>query len=201
MILAALMVPGIQNVRARAKSAKCLNHLRQIGAGFLLYAGENNQSLPLFINYNTNSWWSDEINPYLGVENGWGTFNALYLCPAARWQDQPGAFTWNMSYCYGFCLTASGLKLPSISKPGKFFLVGDAVQVASWHSAASYLRYPENKNATPESYDTDMATDNEWGWIRYRHDKRANFVFADGHVEAVDRQAAGNPDWLQHWEN
>ncbi len=41
-ILAALLLPGLQNVRELAKSAKCVNNLKQISVALALYEGQYN---------------------------------------------------------------------------------------------------------------------------------------------------------------
>ena len=46
-LLAAILIPAVQNSRNRAREAQLTSNLRQIGAALLSYAGENNQQLPL----------------------------------------------------------------------------------------------------------------------------------------------------------
>jgi prepilin-type N-terminal cleavage/methylation domain-containing protein len=46
-ILAAMLLPALAKARNTARSASCINNLKQIGTGFMLYAGENKDWLPM----------------------------------------------------------------------------------------------------------------------------------------------------------
>lgn len=45
-ILVAIFLPVLQTVRRKANLTKALSNLKQVGAGFMLYANENNYTLP-----------------------------------------------------------------------------------------------------------------------------------------------------------
>jgi prepilin-type processing-associated H-X9-DG protein/prepilin-type N-terminal cleavage/methylation domain-containing protein len=68
-ILIALLLPALNNVRASARSLKCLSNLRQIGAAFSLYRSESENWLPpvnSYVSYNAN-----------GTSKVYGMYNAL----------------------------------------------------------------------------------------------------------------------------
>jgi len=60
VLLAVLIVPAIRSVSRSAEAARCVSGLRQLHAATMLYAGENDGSLPL-------SYWMGRIGPYLGI--------------------------------------------------------------------------------------------------------------------------------------
>jgi len=46
-ILASLMMPALARAKSKGKDTACLNNLRQMGIALMLYADENNSTLPL----------------------------------------------------------------------------------------------------------------------------------------------------------
>ena len=93
-ILASLLLPALARAKAAAQKAKCVNNLRQIGLGMILYAGDNADTLP-----NTNTVWVSPytandiggiwvlykrvIKPYVGLNNtnNPSTNDMIFQCP------------------------------------------------------------------------------------------------------------------------
>jgi len=61
-ILAAMLLPALQQARERARSAVCMNNLKQIGLAFHLYADECNEWLPAYVEeYGTTVMWCQQM--------------------------------------------------------------------------------------------------------------------------------------------
>ncbi len=45
-ILAAMLLPALSKAKDKAQAIKCLNNTRQIGLGFIMYAGDFKDTLP-----------------------------------------------------------------------------------------------------------------------------------------------------------
>ncbi|MDD3886244.1 MAG: prepilin-type N-terminal cleavage/methylation domain-containing protein [Victivallaceae bacterium] len=68
-ILAAMLLPALNQARVRAKTAQCLNNFKQLGLGLVQYANENRDFLPI----TTDDYCAAEfINliPFLGLKYG-----------------------------------------------------------------------------------------------------------------------------------
>jgi prepilin-type N-terminal cleavage/methylation domain-containing protein/prepilin-type processing-associated H-X9-DG protein len=110
-LLIAILLPSLNKAREAGRSVVCMTHLKQIGQAILMYAGDNNQTLPYAVATlpGTETWLSydDLLNPYLG-----GTLDLekrktdhyipmkmpVFLCPSDRLP--PG---WYMRRSYSLC--------------------------------------------------------------------------------------------------
>ena len=76
-ILASMLLPALQQVKAKGKGLMCLNNLKQLGFVFNSYAGNNNENLPVFFQPNAlGSYW-----PALLIINE-NASSSLFWCPA-----------------------------------------------------------------------------------------------------------------------
>ena len=68
-ILAAILLPALNSARERGRSASCINNLKQIGTGFVMYGDANNDWIPRDTPSNTyfrvywNGAWQDASTP------------------------------------------------------------------------------------------------------------------------------------------
>ncbi len=81
-ILAAILFPVFARARAKAEQTSCLNNQKQIGLALMMYAADNDNTLPsayYYVNGATSAngyvHWSGMVNPY--VKN-----NQIWVCPS-----------------------------------------------------------------------------------------------------------------------
>jgi prepilin-type N-terminal cleavage/methylation domain-containing protein len=100
-ILAALLLPALARAKAKALKTQCMNNVKQITTGMILYCGDFNDTTPAANSVPSPPaqdgiwWWYKElIKPYVGVQatpSGatsmqavTGTNAALFACPKDR---------------------------------------------------------------------------------------------------------------------
>ncbi len=101
-ILASMLLPSLNTAKLKAKNLVCMNNMKQIGTGVILYADEFDSYLPPDGCYNRNgsssrgrhSWWPSLVYPYATnqAEPGYGTWTPIY------WYF-PGKFGSNLFCC------------------------------------------------------------------------------------------------------
>src|SRR5882757_3670211 len=97
-LLAALVLSSTQRMRTAAQSVGCINNLKQLGTGLMLYAQEHDNRLPqAWYNGSGGFLWyfSAAFTPYLGPQGL--TRLKLGMCPAwngTRQNGIPGDVVW-----------------------------------------------------------------------------------------------------------
>jgi prepilin-type N-terminal cleavage/methylation domain-containing protein len=173
-ILAALLLPALHRVKAKATRTVCLNNLKQINLGVRLYADDHNSSLPVSTNGAPPLVWSsyqNSIRSYVGLHRTPSPQDTLFACPADTfyydYEDRISQPLHHQSQ-YGLSSYAfnagnfprgeppiypwpgiAGRKLNSIRNPVKTVLVAElpALLPYSWHDrgpAGHYNNAPDN---------------------------------------------------------
>ena len=183
-ILAAMLLPALQQAREKARQAVCMSNLRQTGASLLMYAQDNNGRIPLY--YDIGTW-----SRYL-YEGGYLKNRDVLVCPSfPTYKYSSEAET------YGMNRFASGIDI------FKFPLTSDACASKEWHNAGAknivtcaskYIILGDSIEAVADGrdeqdfmfYPTVGAEDAQQ--LHLRHSGMANVWFTDGHVESCGKQ-------------
>ncbi|CAM3049223.1 type II secretion system protein [Rariglobus hedericola] len=183
-ILAALVLPLLGRMQAKAKATTCTSNLRQMGASFRLYAADNQGFLPA-VSKNTNAdpakgslntlgHWQVEISPYSArtfTQNIQGAKNAndLYVqCPEFTVTD---ANVVSRGYGMNDLLTSRGMvKALTTSSNSSNYSYNFRVRVAEVVEPSRTLLVVDSDSAVAS--------------LAPRHFERGHCVFVDGHVAA-----------------
>ncbi|HWL54636.1 MAG TPA: hypothetical protein VNQ90_19505 [Chthoniobacteraceae bacterium] len=199
-ILLAILLPALQSTQKMRENTICVHNLRQLHAGVMLYAADHNGTLPQ--SYSSGRVWYNQLADGDGpVGSNRGPLpNANYIpnhprtltvynCPANPYRTGH----WNgASYAYnvrlGFIDPADPvgsytIKVTSLDQPGRVVMLSDAgIRKALSQSPTLgppvIVRYSSKDTFDPTFIDAHVAFDLHAG-------SRANFLLADGHVEAL----------------
>jgi prepilin-type processing-associated H-X9-DG protein/prepilin-type N-terminal cleavage/methylation domain-containing protein len=192
--LCTLLLPALGRGKLSARKIKCVSNLHQLGLATHLYWDENQGRCFRYEVGPTNGgrlYWFGWIGP--GSE-GNREFDAsqgslfshlrgrgVELCPAFDYSAAVVKLKANgATYGYGYNLCLDGkppVNTTRIRQPARTVLMADAAQINTWQPPAS----PDHP-LLEEWYYVDDSTNQPNG--HFRHSKRANVLFCDGHVGA-----------------
>jgi len=170
-ILAAMLLPALSKARERARTATCMNNLRQLGTGFTMYANDWKGRLPhREATGGGPPGWSYYISPYMGKKTS-DVFGVTYMyCPVGK-RLLTRSDGWSGSYGVNFpCVwyySDPPFNTSLIDKvPSNVFIVADSLN-------ASLV----NCNVALGANDTGST------YLLLAHNNGSNFLFGDCHVE------------------
>ena len=203
-LLAALLTPAIQKALASGKTGKATGNLRQIGVLINSYAPENNNCLPILIDWTNlgNAWdgpqpfrfWQNLIRVQSGLATGSPIEStplpAIFYDPAVKKKPHPwGGFGGNDSIMLGVGQPAPkncpsvfghslGTPLVALGKLSQKVIVASAMDVpgSSWGGSWYFQGAEFASQGEASSMPRPEA----------RHGGKTLCLFADGHVEALD---------------
>jgi prepilin-type N-terminal cleavage/methylation domain-containing protein/prepilin-type processing-associated H-X9-DG protein len=168
-ILAALLLPALNQAKQRARAITCLNHLKQVGIASQMYAHDNADSLPQTAHARAS--WVLTLQPLLSGTN-------LHRCPVDPNQQRI------FSYAINDFLTARPYgapdlnfsRLTAIPSPTETLHMAECMDD---YEGADHFHFADSGSGgfTPLSFVAQVAVT--------RHQSGANYLFADGHVEML----------------
>jgi prepilin-type N-terminal cleavage/methylation domain-containing protein/prepilin-type processing-associated H-X9-DG protein len=125
-ILAAILFPVFARAREKARQTSCLNNVKQIALGVIMYAQDYDEKMPmLYMNRTTPSstWYgiAQELDPYVKNVN-------VHDCPSASMQSTLSSYGGNRSYGYvrDIIVPNGSCKMATIKRPAEIVMLGDA---------------------------------------------------------------------------
>lgn len=178
-ILASILLPVVSSVRETGKRTACASNLRQIGMGSLCYSTDNPKWILPFNNGYVGSWgdsWMSLIRDYFGKDGG---TDAFFTCRTGRFKDNYAKNSRTGMYKDSLPAELAHQPRLRVRRSAIKVLFADGHE-KTWDPCKEI--YPGMPGGT-------------WG-VGFRHRTQANFVFLDGHVEAMGfAQAQIDPSW------
>jgi prepilin-type N-terminal cleavage/methylation domain-containing protein/prepilin-type processing-associated H-X9-DG protein len=221
-ILAAMLLPALSRAKARAAQIRCLSNLKQLGLGFMLYVGDNNDTFP-FMGSN-NGWRPDDwiywwpSPPYPGPEQspifiaiGSKDTNAsgLYRCPmdrATQGRQYPYSYTLNtingngLDLGFGSWYEGSGkvhyFKNSQVRNASLKMMVVEEPILTTADDMPSGGGVADDGHWMPFKVNDAQGTlaKNGGNTLTIRHNGKANVNYGDGHAAATVYTQATNAD-------
>lgn len=177
-ILAAILFPVFARARERARSIACINNLRQIGMGFVLYAGDWDETYPPKSKGCGLGCWDDGSTPVMTQRIQLAKYvvgGGVWRCPSDigdPWTNGLSVYDVEQSsYFYEFhCAFYDDVQpvgLADVKNTARKLMIYDhAVHSICWYGEA-----PGH---------------GKHGWHDYGNSNRNNVAFADGHARSLD---------------
>ena len=193
-ILAAMLMPALQQARDRAKASQCTSNCKQIGTGLLMYADANDGMIPPHTGPNpgrtdNNAAYDISWAGYLFLaKNLDGKVIACpkgpqtYLSHYRVTSNDCKAYTYNVSYGINRMVTLSNTrkyKLGRLKNPSQGMIFSDSAQAKGSKAATRDTGY----YIIAQGWETVAA--GNCGSVATRHSGAANFIYFDGHSNAI----------------
>lgn len=167
-ILAAILFPVFAKAREAARKTSCLNNLKQLGTGVMMYSQDYDETYPN--RSQLAGHWGYAIQPYVKNYN-------LFQCPSnpnknnnATGGPDPSGSGQVLKISYGANDRIMGKSQAVVQAPASKMLVTE--MVANWNDFGSAWWNSAGGSAT--------------AWQNgFAHSGMMNFAFADGHAKAV----------------
>ena len=192
-ILAALLLPALNQARDRAKTISCTNGCKQLGQAYAQYEQSNLEYYPY---YGTTTGTGTEtidksvvclLRPYFSGKDEndktGGINESLWECPASKFTKATSLKTYvgrwlnGGAHATGIGVSASGVKITQMRRPTCLAVMIDALSGDNRNDSVYYRPYFSSGttfNQGGSSFTTVRKGTHKGG---------ANFLFADGHAE------------------
>ncbi len=209
-ILAAMLLPALNTARERARSASCVNNMRQLGLASQMYANDFDDFLIISGFWNIGGWWPT-MRYFSHPDDGRGYMPQLgtWVCPSFPpygWDDEPGT-------AYGVIRGADSsdppaddfadAKVPERMRGGlRYAYDEDGNWLHRWGAYVHFARIGDPSNYFLIAENSSMARMEQTSSWQLRHsstnqhmrhgEEATNLLFADGHVETADQGRAAD---------
>ena len=185
-ILAAMLLPALNQARDRARGISCISQLKQLNTGFMMYSQDYDGWIYHYCGEGKNSY-LPLIAPYLQNK---GTDSSIFYCPSVR--SLLGRHGTKVNYTYGVVYKtphANNGNTPAMpvfkrleSRSANNYPTRSLSIVAFGGDSAPG---PTNMASTGNSLRITAASNDAYAALHMRHGGRGNMMFLDGHVASV----------------
>jgi len=177
-ILASMLLPALQQARAKARAISCTGNVKQVMLGWLMYLDDNKDT---FVNQSNIP---DGVQFYNGVTANvpWGNYQVLV---------------------YPYVGSMDAFRCPVSARTNKAEQFAFDYAMSTWYHGKSMSGIFGGNVYSPSSMGLVLDTNDKWVdksracRVSARHLKRANIGYVDGHADSrTDADINGSPNFL-----
>jgi prepilin-type N-terminal cleavage/methylation domain-containing protein/prepilin-type processing-associated H-X9-DG protein len=212
-ILAAMLLPALSKAKAKAQQARCLNNLKQIALGTLMYLDDNKSTFPGSGSRDTygpqpDDWiyWQPSLQATRPISKSpiaitlSGVNSNLFRCPMDL--DNSARIAQNGADIYGYSYTMVSYNLDGNINHGMTSLPSHPFKQTSIKRSVDKLMFVEEQSSLRRDDASNPAggvvTDGRWlptsDPLTIRHGKKFDASYADGHVSAQKPVNSSDPN-------
>ena len=194
-ILLALLLPAVFSARLASDRMICANNMRQIGIGLQMFVDDHDGRFPETGHTASSSedLWLIRLEPYIA------NVRKIMICPAdpkGRDRLEVGGASYVLNEYISVPGEDQALRFDEIQTTTRtitVFTISDDQGINEWNDH-THSRLWFDPATTPEArwnlINEDIAPDRfEWGKNEFNLNGTANYLYADGHVEAIEASA------------
>ena len=199
-ILAAILLPALNNARERGRMANCQSNIRQIGTANLLYLEDNDGYFIISADSANKVYWCGKfkgsfgnvtneggLNPYLGHSEGvraCPTAAATFVNPdevgeyaAGNYGTGGYGYSQPIGYCRGDWTVNLSAKITELTAPSNTIMFADTALFTGGKLTENYAL------EAPYGFPYDSGSWRPSPTMHFRHHQKAAVCWADGHTD------------------
>ena len=202
-ILAAILLPALNQARERGRSTSCLSNARQLGVANLLYSESNADYFIFDTDYGRNLYWCGKFSPSTfgnvkpegGLNDYMGNDENVRGCPSVM-ADKESGNNGTGGYGYSSCVGAwngrfsgASAKLSQFTNSSKTIMFAD-------NALPGGSGFVENISVNPPTWGYNFEIDGSLPdpEMHFRHNGFTNVAWSDGHATSEGPLSLVNGD-------